>query len=245
MPTTNTEQRNDKLVFRAPSLFPVFDRGECNSIVNEVDAVRADWVRRHPVLPFFTLGAASYMDAAMGRALYIQRAAQYNPILQEHFGWALERVRECISRAIGLSAEWHPGAALPGFHIYSAHPEFTRPIASIHFDKQYELLDWQGLSEPDFAHPLSFTLAFVLPLSGGGLNVWDADCRFVPPQMKISELISNRAPAYHRYTPGELVLHSGNFLHQIAPTNRFDPEDRRITLQGHGIKAGNYLYLYW
>jgi hypothetical protein len=42
-----------------------------------------------------------------------------------------------------------------------------------------------------------------------------------------------------------MMLHSGHILHQIAPVAETDPEDERITLQGHGLYCAGTWFLYW
>jgi hypothetical protein len=42
-----------------------------------------------------------------------------------------------------------------------------------------------------------------------------------------------------------VVMHSGNLLHQAALGRVMAEDERRITLQGHGIRSGNRMYLYW
>ena len=42
-----------------------------------------------------------------------------------------------------------------------------------------------------------------------------------------------------------MVVHSGHVLHQIAPISVVGGDDRRITLQGHGMWASGAWRLYW
>jgi hypothetical protein len=59
------------------------------------------------------------------------------------------------------------------------------------------------------------------------------------------ESVNGVSPVRHPYRVGELVMHSGHMLHQAAPAPIIHPDERRITLQGHGIRAGGRMYLYW
>jgi len=198
-------------------------------------------------VPFFTFGAASYIDAVRSPARYLELAARFNPLLRSHFGWLLDEVSRAISRACGVTAAWHPHAALPGFHVYLAHALFSLPVASIHFDKQYLLLDWRDIPDADFSQPLSFTLPIALPEAGGGLNMWDIGEEQLarPSRQALLAAVRGKPPDFHPYTLGELVIHSGRVLHQVAPSTRMSAGDRRMTLQGHGVIAGNRIYLYW
>jgi hypothetical protein len=40
-------------------------------------------------------------------------------------------------------------------------------------------------------------------------------------------------------------VHSGHVLRQIGATTSVQPDDLRITLQGHGLVVDNVLILYW
>lgn len=225
----------------------VLDASQCERALTAIDALRPHWTRRNPALPFFTLGAASYIDAAASPEGYREAAARVNPLLREHFGWLLERAGEALGRALGGPVEWHPAAALPGFHIYLAHPMFAQPIASIHCDSQYELVDWSACGEPDFAAAASFTLALALPRHGGGLNVWELrrdDIRGLD-NAGIAARVRAAPRHYHAYAAGTMALHSGNVMHQAAPGRDIAPDDRRITLQGHCLFAGGRWYAYW
>ncbi len=225
----------------------VLDPHECTRALHAVDALRERWTRRNPAFPFFTLGAASYLDAAASRAGYQESARRDNPILATHFDWLLERVRTTLEDVLGAPVAWQPHAALPGFHIYLAHKIFELPIASIHCDSQYELIDWTGCGAPDFGHVASFTLALALPRHGGGLNVFGLhrdDIRSLD-HAAVAERVRRAPMTYHPYRIGSMVLHSGHVMHQAAPGRDIQPDERRITLQGHCLRAGERWYAYW
>ncbi len=225
----------------------LLDPQDCRRAADDLLALRDCWIRRNALVPFFTFGAASYLDAAHSRARYLELAADFNPRLRNRFGWLLDQVSAAISASLGFKTQWHAHGALPGFHIFLAHPAFSLPVASIHFDRQYLLIDWSGVPDPDFNAPLSFTLPIELPAAGGGLKTWSTrETQFNEMREKQQGNLALSLPfELHEYRIGELVIHSGNMLHQIAPSPRMEPGDRRITLQGHGIRAGDRIYLYW
>jgi len=224
----------------------LLDRAQCDRARDDVLALRDLWVKRVGEAPFYTLGAAAYLDGDPDREPYSRFAQGINPLMSLQFGWLLDAVSRTISEAMGLKTQWLEGSALPGFHIYLASPLFTGSVAEIHFDRQYELVDWSQITsqgvEPDFSAPLSFTLPVDLPSIGGGLNTWP-----------VNETEAKRAMAngieppmtFHPYCLGELVMHSGNLLHQAALALKMNDNERRITLQGHGIRARDTMYLYW
>ena len=47
------------------------------------------------------------------------------------------------------------------------------------------------------------------------------------------------------YTVGKLFYHTGHVLHQIIPGYKLQEGDRRITLQGHGIKCDGKWIIYF
>jgi hypothetical protein len=42
-----------------------------------------------------------------------------------------------------------------------------------------------------------------------------------------------------------MALQNGRLLHRIAAISKIVASDERVTLQGHGIRAGNNIILYW
>jgi hypothetical protein len=226
---------------------PLLNEQECARALDDVMALRDHWTQRAVDVPFYTLGVASYLDARQSQVDYRKLAAQINPLLSERFGWLHDRVKDRVSEATGLPAVWLPSAALPGFHVFLAHWAFAIAPSAIHFDTQHRLLDWGDLPGADFSDLLSYTLPLQLPESGGGLNIWNLDQRDFPDtkSKEFFDAARGLKPTFHEYRVGNIVMHSGNLLHQMAGTARMDGADRRITLQGHGTRADGRIYLYW
>lgn len=57
--------------------------------------------------------------------------------------------------------------------------------------------------------------------------------------------IYDSAPLVVPYKVGQMFYHTGHVLHQIIPGYDLQPDDRRITLQGHGIKCDGIWRLYF
>lgn len=226
---------------------PCLTEQECQEIRTEIYGLKADWLRRNPYLPFYTLGAASYIDAVQSPESYYQLAQRYNPILSDRFQWLYQKVADLLSKWLQAPVNYPHQLARPGFHIYLSCKLFERPIASIHCDSQYQLLPWEDRDNTDFTHPLSFTLAITLPQSGGGLNLWDLHYQDILglDQKEFQRLVHNQPKEYHPYQIGQLVLHSGHQLHQAAPAQNIQPTDERITLQGHSFFSQGQWQLYW
>ena len=66
------------------------------------------------------------------------------------------------------------------------------------------------------------------------------------PRQQVGAILAD--PAHRRFLPyrcGELVIHSGLMFHQIAEWKEIIPDDKRITLQGHGLRHGDGWIIYW
>jgi hypothetical protein len=221
---------------------------ECAELAARVRAREAYWTRRSEN-EFFTLGAASYLD---DETVYLTRAGAINPVLQADFTDLHERLLAALAAPLGAPCSFASPFALPGFHIWRVPGIPTRAEASLHFDLQYERVPFPERARSGFARPISFTLPLVLPRRGGGLTTWDvtvdqvnAFYRRTGFSVTLEDLTLLLTSRHHAYEPGTLVLHSGHMLHQIAPVPAVEPDDERITLQGHGIFYDGAWKLYW
>lgn len=226
---------------------PMLSAQECLPIVERVMALSGHWLQRGPV-DFYTLGAASYLDGAWDNDPYRSRRMATNPILQSAFAGLYALVVNRLSAALACDVAFHPELALPGFHVFAAKPgepmlPSTPAMAaaggSIHRDLQYQSHRtlWQRYNYVDWQHPLSFTLPLELPAAGGGLNIWPAH----GPLDDLKHCTPERIP----YRSGELVWFCTPLAHQIAPVQPVSENDRRLTLQGHGLRCGGCWLLYF
>lgn len=244
----------------------LLDASQCRRVRASVFALREQWVRRHPVVPFFTLGASNYFDIAHNAELpYYRMAERLNPLLDEHFGWLYRLLGERIATELEVQVAYPSRLARPGFHVFLAHTQLEHPRAlmhqewfvhrydregfasPIHCDTPHLVVDWSDMREVDRRYPISFTLAVALPRSGAGMFVWDVGIEQSSwlPEPVTRRLLEERAPREHRYSEGMFALHSGLFFHQAAPLRDLQPDDVRITLQGHGLPCDGAMQLYW
>lgn len=236
----------------------VLDADECGAIDAAVHALRAHWVPRDAAA-FHTLGAALYLDRPREETLerfgvsrppegqYSARSAATNPLLERHFSALYAALAHALGGLLGATVHYAADRALPGFHIFQHAAIYARQTAHVpHFDRQYECIEWPGADLIDFNAAISVTLPIRLPAQGGGLRVWDLNLFEI--QATTPELARERAAKApsrtHAYTVGELVCHRGHLLHQIAPWVS-QPDDERITLQGHGLYFDGAWQLYW
>ncbi len=220
---------------------------ECHQIRDTLHKLQPYW-RKRSEFPFYTMGAASYLDNAFGPEAMLFKAAEDNPILLEHFQWLYDRVLRVLNELLNEPVGLDPEFALPGFHIFFGHEAFTQPVASVHFDLQYGHYDWsKRYKEVDRSKPISLTLPIQLPASGGGLRVWDMTYdRFKAMPKQEFDRFKKTAPfTYHPYEIGKIVVHSGHYLHQIAPLVKVHEGDERITLQAHALHTEQGWIAYW
>jgi hypothetical protein len=218
---------------------------ECEQIQARVQDLQNHWIRRDPVLPFYTLAGASYLDPFW---YYQKLLSIHNPILSEHFNWLHQRCCEALSNYLCEPVSCHPSLALPGFHIFFSHESFAREdAASAHWDLQFFEIQWRSEDQPDFANPISFTVPIHLPQSGGGLNLWEISQREFGSlsQQERERVRKSKTKHFFPYSNGRMVVHSGLHLHQIAPFHMEDDKEMRITFQGHALRFKDGWHVYW
>ena len=228
---------------------PLLSKSACHDLTKKLLASQSYWIARGSRADFCTLGRATYMDLAGQRPVlpaYLEEVDVQNRILQTTFGPLLESLGTFLSSWTGRQVCFLPWLPLPGFHMWlgSGIPE-TRG-GSVHFDLQFEaLVRLQLLEPPDST--LSFTLPIAMPRTGAGLRIWNIH------RSSAAELDSrslNRTAAYMepyevRYQLGHITVHSGLWLHQIAPATKVEKNDLRFMLQGHAVLNRGRWIAYW
>jgi hypothetical protein len=229
------------------SQFDCLTPDECLQTQMRLHTLKDQWEPRLGDLPFFTLGAASYMDASKkGEFYYKMKAKRLNALLKKNFDPVYKKVAEVLEKEMGKPVVYEENYGYPGFHIFLHSEAFEYNIASLHFDLQYELLSWR-YKEVDTKHPLSITLPISLPKSGGGMYCWDIlheDVKDLPRE-SLDKKAQEQEPVLIEYQVGQAVVHEGLLLHQIAPAEGMQEDDERITLQGHGLFCDGAWHLYW
>ena len=158
----------------APSvhLIEVLTSGECARVREAIFRLHNHWCQPYPEFDFFTLGAASYLDASQGDdKSYKRKALRDNRVLHRHFKWLLDKVQAALSDALGSQVFFDESIALPGFHIIPSDQDFSKEV---HTDLQYQNIVFDPKHGAiDFERQLSTTLAIVIP-PGAGLDYWDS-----------------------------------------------------------------------
>ncbi|KYF55854.1 hypothetical protein BE08_05030 [Sorangium cellulosum] len=244
---------------------PIADPALCAAACREIYAQRPRWRTRRLFSqpPFYTLGAASYLDLGFAAGSiddYLGDAGSLWLWAGDAVLAIVERVRAALADRLGEAVEYPAVLPSPGFHLFigAAIPRndcSRRPedCASSHFDMQYRHIPWtRWYTSIDLERTISFTLPLKLPAAGGGLTVWrsltlerlraDLESRVFPD---LSAAAGATPSATIPYTVGALVVHRGHMLHQAAGIARAKVKDERITLQGHGVFADGAWRLYW
>jgi hypothetical protein len=203
----------------------MLDLEECRDLASDITALRVHWDRLSEECGRYKLGAAAFIEGKLGAQEYVTASKEKNRLLDFHFWPLYEQLSIVLSRHLGAPVLYAEGFAKPGFHILIAK-ENTRAVnGDRHRDEQHKFLPWQVRPSDGHSSVCSFTLPIALPNSGGGLLTWPDG--------------EEGAGEYHPYSPGEMVIHSGDILHQAVAIQEgvpeFQPDDQRITLQGHGL----------
>ena len=250
-----------------------FTEEDCNKIEKIVDYLQKLWVNRSCTrrfsyensmkisrAPFWTLGAVSYLDSVKSSEQYDKHRDYLNPVLHKKFNWIYDIICEKLQRELGKPVVIDKFLSHPGFHIFATktgsvlEPEylklFEEPLGSVHVDVQYEehYDYWHSFKEVDLKNTLSFTIPVKLPTHGGGLYTWEDEVNpysfnYTTNENKLDELESPSVS--NLYNTGEMIYFIGHLLHQMMPGVNVQPTDRRITVQGHGVKCDGVWRLYW
>ena len=215
---------------------------------------------------FYTLGVATYIDGITDIQYYYDYIKSQNPVFKDYFSWLYDLVIYNLWGEIG-ECQVADFLAYPGFHIFGTKPNeppkmatkmyMEQPSATIHVDLQHEQHEflWSHFKEVDLENTLSFTLPIQVPTNGGGLNTWEEesmkqyeiDNEYTKhmKELDYSKWGDYGEPTVLPYTAGEMFYFIGSLVHQIAPAYNADFNDRRISLQGHGVKCDGVWQLYF
>ena len=226
---------------------------ECLEIRSQIYNMRNVWEQLEPKLPFFILGSPIYKEAKANNLTFYNNKVKFlNPIMHEHFGWVYQRLSNALAKELGEPTCYKEILALPGFHIliwdddYKLHP--TWGIGSPpHCDHQYKLLSSEILKEINLDKVITFTLSITMANKNCGLDIWDLHATEVigHSQTEINELLNSRKKTFYPYLAGQVAIQSGLFFHRVPPFQIVQPEDERITLQGHCFFSQGTCQIYW
>ncbi|MCH2186543.1 hypothetical protein MK280_11800, partial [Myxococcota bacterium] len=171
-----------------------------------------------------------------------------------HFEWLINRVEQKMSLALGESVQRTESYGLPGFVIYLGSTPTPTVRPPVHYDRQFEVLDWtRYFEEIDFSSALSLTLPLSLPsLEGTGLYWWDLTRQeairrgLCPPNGYPPVSAFKRLPRrLHPYRIGRGSFHSAELPHQAAFPEEFPEGEERITFQVHSLICDGMRRIYF
>jgi len=195
------------------------DELDIDEILFNVLELNNDWIKRNDV-PFYTLGRNAYMDGNTPE--YFKESKILNPKLYKHFPLLYTATQIYLTNFLNQPVHLNHKFAYPSFHIFESNECFLNFPANWHYDFPNKTL---GLGNEN---AFSFTVVIDIPESGAGLEYKDGE------EYK-----------YLKYNVGDIILHKGDFLHNIAPLKEYKPNEYRITLQGHIIRYEDRLIMYW
>ena len=222
----------------------LFSAARCADIRRRVLDLRDNWVRRSDY-GFYSLGAASYLDAPGNRAEYLERATWMNALLLARFSDVYATLTSFFENLLFTPVLITDEVAVPGFHIFEfagIGPAGDHASARAHFDLQWR--DAYPGCQPDAT--LSFTVAIQQPPNGAAMEVWPLHyAEAVGIAMPVTTWAASHPSRRLAYTNGGITIHDGNILHAIGSRSPGEPPGRRLTLQGHGLQMNGSWILYW
>jgi hypothetical protein len=226
---------------------PFLDPAECEAICARLPDHPELLRDRRPERPgtFITYGRAAYIDAGRPDSDperdYHAIVEAENELLERLLGDLYPRLLAKLEELLGEPAVYAPELlALPGIHLFRGEGITSASGSGSHFDVQFQPLRFPR--PPDDAQPISVTLPLRLPAGGSGLRIHP----LTYTDFLRGGRVAREPSIYEEYEVGVLVVHRGLFLHGIAaPRRDFGPEEERITLQCHGIRAGGTWFIYW
>jgi len=199
----------------------VLSPAECDEVAEAVLSERDRWTSRSPTGMFATLGVNAYMDLAPAAdvdASYFGPVRGSNLVLRQRFDSLHGKLAEALETELGLPVRYADDLARPGFHIWVGLGIPSQPLASIHFDLQYQRL----LARPEYAHAsgtVSFTLPVRLPAAGSSLRVWPchypADRHRVPAIYPFVLFVAEGGLVAYGTDPKDLFRRAASYIDRI------------------------------
>lgn len=196
-----------------------------------------------------------------------------NEILKDNFKDLYDKVLNYVVKEYG-PAELVLDGPIPGIFIYGeAKPndiieeleEPARGRVSLHTDGQERCLEyiWSRYKDVE-EETIAFTLALEMPKNGAAFLLWDQpdlgfysnsdsaklyksyDYNENPYNEKVfNESIVNKVPEVIEHVPGNMLIQKGEQWHSVGFSTKPISTDRRITLQGFGVRCDGVWRLFF
>lgn len=227
---------------------------ECKQAIETIDALKNFW-RKHPWeapyqefdIPFYTLGAASYLDLGLRDNAYMKLCKETNQVLKKNFSWLYEKTLNLLKKELRAPVILNDhNLGIPGFHIQCQSPVFLKTPRFFHFDLHDRILPWRNTY--DSRHTLQFTVPIELPYAGGGVDYLNYDLETHEKQNGPTWIQKKpQQEIWHTpYQIGKVYFQNSHWAHRMAWWPKLsDKSERRISFQGHGVFTQGQWQIYW
>ncbi len=235
-----------------------FTEGQCKEIVERLLEMKEHFTPRSHYpdntrvmeqdIDFWTMGTSTYLDLESAHGIAAHKTSQ---LMIDAFAEFYKMIIATLSAELNEPLFFNENYNIPGFHIFLGNDNIPRGIeygGSIHRDYPHETSKFPF----NFIRPITFTIMLEMPLNGASLNYWtDPDISNAIRSSKFENLDSDLQVSVKdkckslEYKIGELILHDGTTLHQVANMVETTKEDRRISIQGHGVLTNEGYLLYF
>lgn len=175
--------------------------------------------------------------ATIGEALYRNRdrldyytacARAENRALYSCFRLAHERVATFFEQRYGLPVVFAEQLAVPGFHVFEFDAPGSYEGGGWHIDILYTSVPFFKEHPDEVEAVVNFTVPFVLPDGGSGMDFENEGSVVTVP-----------------YAAGVMLFTEGEYRHRLAASQCHAAAQRRVTLQGHGVRFRDRWILFW
>ena len=170
-------------------------------------------------------------------SLYTERAKATNAALYDYFRELHERVARQFELHCRIPVAFVDELAIPGFHLFEYSRAGRYGGGGWHFDQVARQVPYFVERWDEVEGILNFTLPLVVPSGGTGMELRDQ----VPEEPSPGPGGCFDIP----YQAGVIVFNEHEYWHRIGPSTCRRDGERRLTLQGHGVRFRGRVLLFW
>lgn len=213
---------------------------ECDEVKNIVLSLKKYWQRANTI--WYYLPYPLYI-LSPNYSLYKANAKKYNPIMYEQLNLVFNKLKDSLSKTIGVNINFNEDFNYPGFHINSDTPLKNPNFHQDGFlDLHKHLFPNKKIKYND-VKIFSAVVPISIPESGAGLLIRKK------PTIPIQDPEITRHSSHYDYSIdyklGSLMMWNGDSQHSIRPFEIANATDLRITLQSHVAVHEEDAYIFW
>lgn len=218
-------------------LFTPAEVADVNAAVRDVPALlRHECWQRPGANGLATIGEPLYRNRELF-SYYTERARAENRALYGHFRLAHERIATFFEYRYGLPVVYAEDLAVPGFHLFSFEAPGEYDPGGWHVDNLASQVPYLSKRRHDITAVVNFTIPFELPDGGSGMDLED--------DLPCAAQRGGGAAVTAPYRTGTMLFTEADYWHRIGVSRCLSPNQRRTTLQGHGVRLDNRWILFW